>query len=230
MNSDLAYGTLLRRSLIALGIGAVLVMLCYLFVDRSVAYFVHDHHLSSEILFKWLTYPEPLMQSWVPVVLILLFIRRAWGPFRQWELALLAAGVGMVIADQFRESLSYVFGRYWPETWRDNNPSLIKDGAFGFHPFHDGSAYGSFPSGHASRTLAVGAVIWITWPRWRVVVALVSLALCLALILMNYHFVSDVIAGSFLGSIVGVYAHTFVESNRRGRDLSNCLGQTEHPS
>ncbi|MFT3882698.1 MAG: phosphatase PAP2 family protein [Gemmatales bacterium] len=112
----------------------------------------------------------------------------------------------MVIADQFRESLSYVFARYWPETWRDNNPSLISNGVFGFNFFHDGSAYGSFPSGHASRTLAVGTVIWIAWPRWRWAVILISFCLCVALVLMNYHFVSDVIGGSFIGSIVGVYS------------------------
>jgi len=205
MNQDHNYQSLLRKSLIAVLVGAFLVIASYFFVDRPVAYYVHDHRLSSEILFKWLTYPEPLMQLWVPALLVLLMIRRAWGPFRRWEWALLAAGVGMVLADQFRESLSYVFGRYWPETWINNNPSLIKDGAFGFHPFHEGSAYGSFPSGHASRTLAVGAVFWLAWPKWRWAVVLVSLAFCLALILMNYHFVSDVIAGSFIGSLVGVY-------------------------
>ncbi|HQR07495.1 MAG TPA: phosphatase PAP2 family protein [Gemmatales bacterium] len=200
------YRTLLKKSLIALVIGAILVTLCYFLVDRPVAYYVHDHRLSSDILLKWLTYPEPIMQSWVPVVLVLLMIRRAFGPLRRWEWALFAAGVGMVIADQFRESLSYVFARYWPETWRDNNPSLIGNGVFGFNFFHEGSAYGSFPSGHASRTLAVGAVIWITWPRWRWAVILISFCLCVALVLMNYHFVSDVIAGTFIGSIVGTYA------------------------
>ncbi len=57
----------------------------------------------------------------------------------------------------------YVFGRDWPETWIDNNPSLIRDGAYGFHPFHGNSAYGSFPSGHTARTLAVAAVVWIAY-------------------------------------------------------------------
>ncbi len=44
-------------------------------------------------------------------------------------LVLALACVSMILADQFRESLSYVFGRYWPETWIDNNPSFIQDGA-----------------------------------------------------------------------------------------------------
>ena len=32
-------------------------------------------------------------------------------------------------------TLAYAFGRYWPDTWVHDNPSLIRDGAYGFHPF-----------------------------------------------------------------------------------------------
>ena len=28
--------------------------------------------------------------------------------------------------------MKYAFGRLWPETWVDNNPSWIHDGAYGF--------------------------------------------------------------------------------------------------
>ncbi|MFT3882697.1 MAG: hypothetical protein QM703_23975 [Gemmatales bacterium] len=79
MHAEDRYRTLLKKSLVALLIGAALVTLCYIFVDRPVAFYVHDHRLNSEILFKWLTYPEPVMQSWVPVVLVLLMVRGALG-------------------------------------------------------------------------------------------------------------------------------------------------------
>jgi membrane-associated phospholipid phosphatase len=206
MDSPQDFGQLLRQTLVALAVCAMLVTVGYLFVDRPIAIAVHEHDVARFAVLKWLTYPPPILQAYVPLVLAYLMVRRARGPFGRWERALLAAGVGMVLADQFRESLAYVFGRYWPETWIDNNPSLIGEGAYGFHPFHGGTAYGSFPSGHTARTLAIAAVIWIIYPRWRWAAVLASLAVVAGLLGMNYHFVSDVIAGGFVGAIVGVYS------------------------
>lgn len=202
--SDNEFSRLLRRSLLAALVCVSLVTVCYLLVDRPVSSFVHQHKLASHSALKWLTYPPPIVQAWTPLVLAVLVIRRAFGPFRRWELVLLTACVSMILADQFRESLSYAFGRYWPETWIDNNPSFIKDGAYGFHPFQEGSAYGSFPSGHMARVLGFTAVVWIAYPWWRWACVLAALATAAGLLGMNYHFVSDVIAGSFLGSIVGM--------------------------
>jgi membrane-associated phospholipid phosphatase len=209
MNTDPDFGRLLRHSLVGLILCAALVVFCYWFVDRAVAFYVHDHRFSDYIVLKWLTYPPPILQAWVPVVLVLLLIRRAWGPFRRWERMVLAAGVGMVLADQFRESLGYVFGRYWPDTWINDNPSLIQDGAYGFHPFHGGSAYMSFPSGHTARTLAVAAVVWIAYPKWRWACVLAAAVVAVGLLGMDYHFVGDVIAGGFVGGIVGAYTATY---------------------
>lgn len=206
---DETYRSLLGNSLLALLLCAGLVTVCYLFVDRPVASFVHQHKLASHAALNWLTYPPPIVQTWSPLLLVALVVRRAWGPFRRWERVLLAACVNMILADQFRESLSYVFGRYWPETWIDNNPSFIQDGAYGFHPFHEGSAYGSFPSGHMARVLGFASVVWIAFPWWRWACICVSLATAAGLLAMNYHFVSDVIAGSFVGGIVGTYAAHF---------------------
>jgi membrane-associated phospholipid phosphatase len=199
------HARLLRDTLVALLIGAVLVALCYWWVDRPVARFVHDHRLPDHAVFRWLTYPPPVLQAWAPAVLAALMARRAWGPFRRWELAVLAAGVGLILADQFRESLGYVFGRYWPETWVNDNPSLIRDGAYGFHPFHGGSAYGSFPSGHTARAAAVAAVVWAADRRWRWVGVAGAASVAVGLVGMNFHFVGDVVAGAFVGGIVGAY-------------------------
>src|SRR5262245_27555137 len=116
VNSGPDFGQLFRRTLAALLLCAALVLLCYLFVDRPVAFYVHDQRLADFPGFKWLTYPPPILQAWTPVVLAVLMARRAGGPFRRWERALMAACVSMVLADQFRQSLGYAFGRSWPET------------------------------------------------------------------------------------------------------------------
>jgi len=55
------------------------------------------------------------------------------------------------------------------------------------------------------RTLAIVAVAWVAYPRGRWACLLVALAVAIGLIGMNYHFMGDVIGGTFAGAIVGVY-------------------------
>lgn len=196
----------LVRSGIVLAIGAILVVLCYAFVDRPVAFYVHDHGLAQYRAFKWLTYPPPWVQAWSPLLLTLLILRRAWGPFSRWEKPLFVALLSLIVADQFRTSLGDVFGRYWPETWFNSNPSLIGNGTYGFHPFQHGDDIGSFPSGHSARIAGFGWVWWLAAPRLRPLLAVVCLPMLASLVLMNYHFVGDVVAGSILGAIIGAIA------------------------
>lgn len=206
MPSDRDFAAILRRSAVALLLGAAAVVVCYFYVDRPVAFFVHKHELDRVDEWRWLTEPPPLVQSWSPLVLAALVVRRALGPWRRWQQVLAVACVSLIVADQARESLGDVCGRYWPETWHDDNPSLIKNGAYGFHPFQTGDDVGSFPSGHAARIVAFATVFWLAYPRGRWAWALVAAPMLVALVAMNYHFVGDVIAGSVLGGIVGAYA------------------------
>lgn len=202
----LEYGKLLRRTSIALAICLGAVLICYFWIDRPVAFFVHRHHLNEVEIFRWLTYPPPEVQTWSPLVITLLLIRRAWRPFVRWQKVLLVACVSLIVADGFRICLGDVCGRYWPETWRRDNPSLIGDGTYGFHPFQRGDDLGSFPSGHAARILSFGAVWLIATPRSRVIAAVFAAPMLVSLVAMNYHFVGDVIAGGILGGIVSTYA------------------------
>ena len=209
MTTTEEYRNLLRRSLIVTGSCVLAVVICYFWVDRGVAFFVYNHHINSIEIFRWLTYPPPEVQNWSALVLTVLIVRRAWGPFLRWQKVLLVACVSLIVADTFRISLGDVFGRYWPETWTHDNPSLIGTGTYGFHPFQRGDDIGSFPSGHAARILAFATVWLIAMPRSRtvqVVVIVLSASMLVSLVAMNYHFVSDVIAGSVLGGIVAVYA------------------------
>jgi membrane-associated phospholipid phosphatase len=200
------YRSLLGGTLTAIAACAFAVILCYFFVDRQVALVVHAHQIAKLEGMRWLTEPPPLAQSWSPLVLAALLVRRAGGPWRRWQHVLFVACVSLIVADQFRESVGDLFGRYWPETWHNDNPSLIGTGAYGFHPFQVGDDIGSFPSGHAARILGFMTVFWLLMPAWRWAYTLITLPMLIALVAMNYHFVGDVIAGSTLGSIIGTWA------------------------
>ena len=208
MHED-AYRKLLRRTLITTVSCIAAVLICYFWIDRPVAFFVYRHHINSIKVFRWLTYPPPEVQNWSALVLTILVVRRAWGPFLGWQKVLLVACLSLIVADDFRISLGDVFGRYWPETWTHDNLSLIGTGTYGFHPFQRGDDIGSFPSGHACRILGFAAVWMIAMARSRTV-QIVVIVLCapmlVSLVAMNYHFVSDVIAGSVLGALIATYA------------------------
>ena len=200
------YLRLLRGTLIATALCIVAVLICYFWIDRPVAFFVYRHHTNSFQVFRWLTYPPPEVQNWAALVLTILIVRRAWGPFLRWQKVLLVACVSLIVADDFRISLGDVFGRYWPETWTHDNPSLIGTGTYGFHPFQRGDDIGSFPSGHACRILGFAGVWMIAMPGTRVIAMIVCAPMLVSLVAMNYHFISDVIAGSVLGALIAAYA------------------------
>ena len=200
------YRRLLRRTLIAIAICIAAVLTCYFWIDRPVAFFVYHHHLNRIQIFRWLTYPPPEVQNWSALALTILVVRRAWGPFMRWQKVLLVACLSLIVADDFRISLGDVCGRYWPDTWTHDNPSLIGTGAYGFHPFQRGDDIGSFPSGHACRILGFGMVWVIAMPGSRIIAAVLCAPMLVSLVLMNYHFVSDVIAGSVLGAVIATYA------------------------
>ncbi len=206
MTGTAEYRSLLRRSLILTSLCVFAVVTCYFWIDRPVAFFVYDHHINKIELFRWLTYPPPEVQNWAALMLAILIVRRAWGPFVQWQKVLLVACISLIVADDFRISLGDVFGRYWPETWTHDNPSLIGTGTYGFHPFQRGDDVGSFPSGHACRILGFGWVWVWAMPATRVVATVLAVPMLVSLVAMNYHFVSDVIAGSALGLLIAMYA------------------------
>jgi len=201
-----SYKTLLVYSALALLTCAVLVTLCYFFIDKQVAYFVHDHELNKYTMLLWMTHTAMLLNALAPAILVLAAVKLAWSPLTRLEKTLVAASLSLMVTVAFEFYLKFLFGRYWPETWVNNNPSLIGNGSYGFHPFHFEQAFGSFPSGHTARTFAAMSVVWIAYPRWRLLCAALCAAVVVGLVGMNYHFVGDTVGGAFLGSVTGMYA------------------------
>ena len=214
----MSFKSLLCRSSLALVVCACLVAMSYFFVDKPVAFFVHNYRLNEFSFLKWMTFPADIAQALAPIVIVLVVVTLSWGSYTRFQRTMLAMPVNLVITEAIKESLKVAFGRYWPDTWINNNPSLIQDNAYGFHPFHTGIIFGSFPSGHTARIAAVMVVLWIAYPKWRWLSVIVSAAVMLGLLGMNYHFVGDVIAGAFLGVITGGYtAHFFGLDSQEGQ-------------
>jgi membrane-associated phospholipid phosphatase len=189
-----------------------LVCLSVAYVDRPVARFVHDELRDGPVAASLARLPEtstlvPELTFAVAAICLLAGMR-----------ARRVLGVGatalaaFAVAETIKTELKFAFGRTWPETWTGGNPSFIRDGVYAFVPFHGGSGYASFPSGHMTAAASVMTVAWLLLPRGRPAWALITLLAAAGLLALNYHFVADVIAGFFLGSLV---AATIVDLARR---------------
>jgi membrane-associated phospholipid phosphatase len=61
--------------------------------------------------------------------------------------------------------------------------------------------YASMPSGHATTAFAAAIAIGLLWPRLRPLMLLYALIIAVSRVVLDAHYLSDVIAGAFVGSI-----------------------------
>jgi membrane-associated phospholipid phosphatase len=188
-------------SCFAVTVAAVIV--AYAWIDRPTAFFAHDHLVQFKFFGKL-----PLIAEELFPIAVLIFLTVAAKMLLNQAVSkvhgyLFLCGLSLVVAETIKEQLKYIFGRTWPETWTNNNPSLIHDNVYGFNFFHSGQAYSSFPSGHTNAICAVMAVLWFAYPRYRALYIVPVAAVIIGLIGADFHFVSDIIAGGFIGTSTG---------------------------
>jgi membrane-associated phospholipid phosphatase len=176
---------------------AVAVAVCVDWVDRPVARAM-----------EWGSTEPPLapLLGYVPALVVvaavvflpgipLLALR--W-PRLARQVAVCAAAY--VVAALAKHLGKIAFGRTWVESWQPYQPSFLRTGVYGFFPFHVGRGYGAFPSGHMCVTMALVVVAMVLWPRLWGLWAAGAVAMALLLVALNVHFVSDVVAGAWLGT------------------------------
>jgi undecaprenyl-diphosphatase len=61
--------------------------------------------------------------------------------------------------------------------------------------------YASMPSGHATTAFAAAIAVGLLWPRLRSLMLLYALIIAVSRVVLDAHYLSDVIAGAFVGSI-----------------------------
>ena len=88
-------------------------------------------------------------------------------------------------------------GRSWPD------PAYVQNHLYGFHFLQGDPRASAFPSGHTIIATAIVTVLWNMTPRLRIPSVLVALAVVTVLVVNNFHWVSDVIAGAYLGVPIG---------------------------
>jgi hypothetical protein len=77
--------------------------------------------------------PDPLIPLAI-VVLVGLGLKALYGrSLSNHQSAAFVCSLSVIVAESIKDQLKFIFGRTWPETWVQNNPSFIHDGVYGFN-------------------------------------------------------------------------------------------------
>jgi len=189
-----------RNWLLALALCVVAVGLCIGFVDRPLAEWLDAHVRHTEF---WAALHLALY-PFLLVVLAALFFLIGCGvsmisgrSLRPWTAIPILCSWATMWAVASEIILKRIFGRGWTD------PTFVREHLYGFHFLHGETHWDAFPSGTATVSFAILAVLWILRPRWRVAGRATVVLLSVAVVIGNYHWLSDVIAGGFLGVTIG---------------------------
>ena len=120
-------------------------------------------------------------------------------------------GCAVPLAYILKDISKDLFGRTNTRIW------LMHPERFGFHWFHGGGDFSAFPSGHMAVFTAMMLGVSRYFPRFRPACAGLLLTIALALIITEYHFFSDIMAGVSLGLIVDLVTCRGLSFLRRNR-------------
>ena len=125
---------------------------------------------------------------------------RLEGPMRRIaSVFIIVAAAGL--ADDL---LKVIFGRARPYLWLAGDDS-------GFGLLRYSAKFASFPSGHTTTSMAAALVFGVLLPRGKYWFLLAALLIGLSRIVLDVHYLSDVIAGALLGTGVALLVGKWLE-------------------
>ena len=185
--------------LYVLSLGYLAAIYCSMkFLDKKIALSVMHFLRSSNILFAASARIPDILPQLVGIGTVAMWLAyyhlsRRLGHNEHLRFLQLAA-TALPVAFLFKAVLQFAFGRINPRIWLATGKSLQ------FNWFQgSGAGFGYFPSGHMTVFIAFGTAACYAYPRYRLPVVLGMIMIGMALIATDYHFLSDIIAGAYVG-------------------------------
>jgi membrane-associated phospholipid phosphatase len=201
----------LKSRFVVLLLSLSLTAISYYYLDTRIARFVYQILSTNHLIETAADIPDLLLHiviavtafSWVGYFIL---IRR--GIHNRLTDLMLACGTVVPMAFVAKTFLQYMFGRPNPYAW------LLTHEPPRFYWFRDEQGYGCFPSGHMTVFTSLMTTLSYHYPRYRFVYFGALCLLALALIITDYHFLSDVLAGAVLGSMLAYSISKRLRGNR----------------
>jgi len=168
----------------------LLCILSYIFIDIKAALWFHTiNNGRYSDLFNIITDFGESQWYLITGMLFFVVLRKTY-PWRALSGLFLASSVAAsgVSADVIK----YLAGRARPILY-------FSEQLYGFNCFHYEYEWISFPSGHAATAFSAAIVFTTLYPRWRILFLFAGTLIAFSRIFLTQHYISDVIAGSFLG-------------------------------
>ena len=177
-------------------------VLSVLYLDRPIALFMHNSGLDGLLQLRYITEDLPYIIAFI--VLIIMVLNKNFTSWRQRITTIIYFYLSLYVTMWIKYLLKILFGRYWPKTWIHNNLSLINNNIYGFNFFHGSAMIGAFPSGHSAYTAF--CIMWLIMllPRSRIGFIVIGMMVPISLIILDYHFLGECLAGIFLGGIFAI--------------------------
>lgn len=187
----------LSRALGLVGLVLIAIVVAVRWIDLPLARELAQFDLA-RALFRSKPLGLPILPGLSLAVLVLGLVVLVTGrPLPRWLVAGSLAAVALLSSLYVTEEfLKPVFGRVIPSV-------ALRGHVSGFHWLRSGSPYQSFPSGHSVQAASVVAVMWGFYPRLRRWMLAACAVLAAALMLGEWHYLGDILAGGLVGTLAG---------------------------
>ena len=195
------------------GLALAAIPLCILVVDRPLTEFLVAHPLPG------LSFLVRLPRLFFLVALVAPFFSRwlssAVNP-ASWKRSARLLSISVLWSMAVVELvLKRIAGRLGPLFW-------IRYHQYGFQWLAGRSPrFQSFPSGEAALLMAVIGILWVLYPKGRWLCVLAFVIEAIALVTLQWHFLSDVIGGGLVGACGAALAFRFVPDKPAGSEAKN---------
>lgn len=195
----------MTRQTIAFCISAVAMVVSMLWLDVPVAQWINAHQTSS-MKSAGLFLEEIGRSHWI-LAYCLVMIIIAWRSMRSVAHKHLALFASVAISGIVANIIKVIACRPRPPLFIERG--ITDWNLFGFQMDY---IWNSFPSGHATTGIAIAISGSHIYPRLRWLFWTIGLAIVFGRVMLNAHYLSDVIAGGMLGGFVAMGVERFMRA------------------
>lgn len=170
----------------------------YFYLDQPLAIYFHSIHNSLlTTVFHYITKLGASEYSLVPLLLLFILYRKQKPMLAHKMLYLISV---VAISGILVDIIKVIFARVRPDM-------LFKHDMYGFVWFKFGSEFNSLPSGHSATAFALCVGLTLLFPKYKNLYIFIAILVVMSRVILNFHYLSDTLIGSFLGGVTALYIY-----------------------
>ncbi|MEI6315711.1 MAG: phosphatase PAP2 family protein [Syntrophus sp. (in: bacteria)] len=178
-----------------------LTTISYFFIDKPAAFFCRTLDLRIVDIFQWITVLGQSTGYLISFFLLFSFFN-FYKHQRRYANRSLYLFVAVAMSGIVADIIKIIVARYRPMMFFEAN-------LYGFDFFRIGHEYNSFPSGHVTTVFSVAAALSLFFPKYRALSLAYALVVSASRVIIDAHYVSDIIAGAYIGVTTVLFLNWF---------------------